>query len=707
MGDFLKYSLSSTCYPANAEEYHFNEEAPLSSQAEYANLFKEFMFWEYPVCVTNEQNKILFTNLIFSKICEDGIAEDVSRIINDYSNSHNINYILYRATENYKPTFQSKINIRTKYSKLISFKLNSFIYERLPKKIWISVLLNNQVDNLDEFINHEIYTSKAKHSGTFSIDEYCARGLNRLCDLFPFEIGFIHYYYPDKDEFVLAANYGTSTELTLPIMKITNNNPDYRVLVDVSLKNRYIITNTITEYPIGEYVLEQLKRQKYNTLMIAPLVFGDKLQGVLTVFSQNKLSSHNNSIIKMKGIIEELSSGIYERTLLYNLIEENLIYKQKTKLINDHNKNKYNYLKDICDDFNKYLKNISGYTSILSLENYKPELAEEKILINDISKNSQKLSTLVSDIQILSAEETSKTNVEYESVSINTLMNEIIGNIEPVLESKNITLNLDYTLENENVYTDPKRLKQIINNLLTSAMKYSVTLSTLKLQLINNEEGLRCTIISKIKEYPVTNKSNFECDKNNENFVKKIQKNEIGLVLVHKLVEIIHGKIEVEVNGSDFLVYVLKLPWQEDMRINHLCSQEPCQQEDNQTYKSEYRCLIIGDNCYSNKWFEHILSNKGFPVSVLNDISDLNNIVYGKDYNIILFNISQKSDILSNYLIWADRNPNFKKRAIIVISKPDNKINAFQLGAVDYFQKPTELDFLIDRINKLIRARNV
>ncbi len=536
---------------------------------------------------------------------------------------------------------------------------------------------------------NEIHTAKEKHSGTLSIDEYCAQGLNKLCDLIPFNIGFIHYYKPDKDEFVLAANYGTSSELTLPIMKITNTNPDYRLLVDASLKNRLIITNTITEYPIGEYVLEQLKGQKYNTLLIAPLVFGDKLQGVFTAFSQDKLSSHNNSIKKVKGFIEDLSSGIYERTLINNLIEENLLYKNNTKLISDQISNKYNYLQDICGDINRYLKNISGSTSILSLENYKPGLAEEKILINDISKDSQNLSTLVSDIQILSEEETGKTNIEYKSVSLNTLMNEIIGNIEPVLESKNITMNLDYTLENENVYTDPKRLKQIINNLLTSAMKYSVTLSTLKLQLINNEEGLCCTIISKVKVYPVT-----------------FQNNEIGLALAHKLVEMIHGKIEVEINGSDLLVYVLRLPAQDSASTNCLYSQEQCQQDNNQNYTSEYRCLIIGDNCYSNRWFEHVLSNKGFPVSVLNDISDLNNIIYGTDFHIILFNISQKSDLLSNYLIWADRNPNFKKRAIIVISKPDNKLNAFQLGAVDYFQKPTELDFLIDRINKLIRVRN-
>lgn len=698
MGDFLKYGLISAGYSDNTEGHCFNEEASLTSQVEYADLFRDFMFLGYPVCVTNEQSKILFTNLAFSEIFEDGIAEDVSHLIDEYSNSHNINHSLYRDTENSEPIFQSKIDIRTRYSKIISFKLNSFIYERLPRKIWISVLNNNNDDNLDEVINHEIYTSKVNHSGTFSIDEYCARGLNRLRDLIPFDIGFIHYHYPDKDEFVLAANYGTSSELTLPITKITNTNPDYRMLVEASLKNRYIITNAITEYPIGEYVFEQLNGQKYNTLFITPLVFGDKLQGALTVFSRDKLSSLNNSIKKVKGFIEELSSGIYERTLLNNLVQENLIYKQKTKLINDQNINKNNYLKDICGDINKYLKNISGSTTILSLENFKPGLAEEKILINDISKDSQSLSTLVSDIQILSAEETSKTNIEYKSVSLNTLMNEIIGNIEPILESKNITLNFDYTLENENVYTDPKRLKQVINNLLTSAMKYSVTLSTLKLQLINNEEGLCCTIISKVKEYPDTFQNNFECE---------IQNTEIGLALAYKLAEMINGKIEVEINSSDLLVYVLKMPRQEDIRTSQLNSLEQSQQEADQTNTSEYRCLIIGDNCYSNRWFEHILSNKGFPVSVLHDISDLNNIISGTDYHIILFNISQKSDLLSNYLIWADRNPNFKKRAIIVISKPDNKLNAFQLGAVDYFQKPTEFDFLIDRINKLIRARNV
>jgi DNA-binding response OmpR family regulator len=61
---------------------------------------------------------------------------------------------------------------------------------------------------------------------------------------------------------------------------------------------------------------------------------------------------------------------------------------------------------------------------------------------------------------------------------------------------------------------------------------------------------------------------------------------------------------------------------------------------------------------------------------------------------------------LLDYLKISRSGLNIMDCPVIVVSKPDNRFNAFQLGAVDYFPKPIDLDFLIHRISKLISKQH-
>jgi ActR/RegA family two-component response regulator len=696
MSDIFRYNYKAKNIPYCLKGLHTDNEVSVSCQEEYPDLFEAFKSPEYPVCVTNEKNEVLFTNCKFSEIFDDDIAEQISHLINDHSQNKSSNHLQCRNNYVGEPFYQTRIEVRTKDSNPTTYDLNSYIYEKIPNNIWISVLQDDADDNISEVIRGKINNSKEKFSQTFSIDDYCKNTLSRLKDIIHYKIGFIHYYDSVQDEFILVAHDGVLSEIVVPIGIICNQDSDYHLLKSRCSEERFIFTNNVSEYPIGEYLLEQNKKAMYNTLLIIPLVFRGDLQGMLTVLSDENIPYNHQVIKEVKGFCKDISSGIYERTLLNNLIEQNHIYKKKSKSISEEYKIKSNYVQDICGDISKHIMRISGSSSILSSEDYEPEQVEEKILIKSISDNSQNLLNLVNDIQNITELEPDQTGFKFDSVSVQSLVNEVMGNIEPILETKNITITITYLLEDEYVSTDVIKLKQVIRHLLNNALKYCRKSSIVTLQLKNNREGLFCSIISKIKESPEAEEINWQNQQMNHESGKLVPKYINGLSKAKILAEYIRGEIIIEKENPDIMHYDFHLPRTEYKSIH----------KSNTAALSLEQCIIIGDNPYSNRWLEYILRRKGFSVSVVNGIIDLQSIKVQSSPKIVILNISHDSVILSDYFKISESEPNIKNYPVIVVSKPDNRVNAFQLGAVDYFPKPIELDFIIYRISKLIKTHH-
>jgi signal transduction histidine kinase/CheY-like chemotaxis protein len=696
MNDSLKYHLKADNISYPLIKFHSGNKVSVSCKDYYSDLFEAFESLEYPVCVTNEQNEVLFKSCKFSEIFDDDIVKYISSLIKKYLKDIRSNNL--QSQNNYvgEPFYRTQIEVRTKDSSRTIYDLSCYIYEKIPNNIWISVLQNNVDDNISEVIRGKINKSKEKFSQALSIDEYCKNSLSRLKDIIHHNIGFIHYYDSMQDEFTLVAHDGVLPEIVVPIENIGNQDSDYHLLKSRYSEEQFIFTNNVSEYPIGEYFLEQNKETVYNTLFIIPLVFRDDLQGMLTVLTTEKIP-HDHQVIKaVKGFCKDISFGIHERTLLNNLIEQNHIYRQKSISINEEYRIKSNYVQDICGDISKKIMTISGSSSILSSEYYEPRQVEGKILIKDISDNSQNLLDLVNDIQNITELEPDTTGYKYDSVTVQSLVNEVIENVEPILETKNITITLTYLLEEEYVATDVEKLKQIIKNLLSDATKYCRNSSTMTLQLRNNREGFTCEIISKLKESLDGKEINWQNQLMNYESCKSMLKNINGLSNAKKIAEYIGGEISIETEGQDIMHYEFHLPRME-YKNNH---------KDNGASLSLEQCIIIGDNPYSNRWLEYYFGRKGFSVSVVNGIMDLQRIKDQSTLKIVILNITHDSAILLDYLKISRSGLNIMDCPVIVVSKPDNRFNAFQLGAVDYFPKPIDLDFLIHRISKLISKQH-
>ena len=121
--------------------------------------------------------------------------------------------------------------------------------------------------------------------------------------------------------------------------------------------------------------------------------------------------------------------------------------------------------------------------------NWTPELKGD---IECIYQNSQHLKSLIDDVLDLAALENEKYDIHPETVDLVALINEVVLFTEPAYKAKGLTLETDLSDESLMVYADGVRIKQVILNLFSNALKYTSHGGV----VISARQGERCTRVS-------------------------------------------------------------------------------------------------------------------------------------------------------------------------------------------------------------------
>ena len=174
-----------------------------------------------------------------------------------------------------------------------------------------------------------------------------------------------------------------------------------------------------------------------------------------------------------------------------------------------------------------------------------------------VQRNANRLLHLVNQLMDYRRAELGVFSLKVKSVPIRPIIEKDFLFYERVAQQKKITYNFHSDLEDKPVLCDPHYLELIVNNLLSNAFKYtgegksiSLTLqeknNTLLLQVADTGEGIPIDKQGKIFErfYQVDNEH---------------PGSGIGLSLVQRLVELHHGRIELESSvgvGSTFSIYL-------------------------------------------------------------------------------------------------------------------------------------------------------
>ncbi len=137
---------------------------------------------------------------------------------------------------------------------------------------------------------------------------------------------------------------------------------------------------------------------------------------------------------------------------------------------------KETFLAAINHDLRTPLNAIAGFANLLS-EQYDLFVEEERKQFADIVKsNSETMLKLLDDVYTLSGEDIIKVNYKMRSKSVRELI-DVIYQTNKIICPSHIDFILSHPVDDHdaNIYVDPKRVEQVINNFLSNSFKFTST----------------------------------------------------------------------------------------------------------------------------------------------------------------------------------------------------------------------------------------
>jgi signal transduction histidine kinase len=258
---------------------------------------------------------------------------------------------------------------------------------------------------------------------------------------------------------------------------------------------------------------------------------------------------------RTKRVEEEVKLRTKELNTLKNILEEkNLSLHKLIQMKNE-------LLGIASHDLRNPLTSIQGYSAFLLTKGDDLSIKKRNNFLKIINTASDNILKLLNDLLSFSAIESGQLSLDLKPGNLRELIDEYIEMYTPLAFEKKITLNMNCQNESVAIFDKP-RIGQVLDNLLTNAIKFSPIGGSIEINL-KTENGYK--LVSVKDQGPGI--KNEELGNLFQPF-KKLSSNPtgqekgtgLGLAIAKKMIELHNGVLILESKEGDGAKFIFKLP---------------------------------------------------------------------------------------------------------------------------------------------------
>jgi signal transduction histidine kinase len=134
---------------------------------------------------------------------------------------------------------------------------------------------------------------------------------------------------------------------------------------------------------------------------------------------------------------------------------------------------KSKFISIISHELRTPMTSIKGYTDLIRQGAVGSLNTQQLEFLDIVRGNVERMAALVADLLDVSRIETGRLNLDFKQVTIPEYVDEALQSLRPRLDEKSQKLDVVLSPELPKVNTDPNRLVQVLNNLISNASKYT------------------------------------------------------------------------------------------------------------------------------------------------------------------------------------------------------------------------------------------
>lgn len=470
--------------------------------------------------------------------------------------------------------------------------------------------------------------------------------------------------------------------------------------------------NVLTKLINKDNSLQAELVKKEQIMMDENRIISDQLRIVLSSLEkqilQKSYAKINESKVAIDNTIQTIAwVGAITFCLLiifaYIIIRDltiNQNYRSQLESLNaekeDLLRSKMMLLATVTHDIQTPLGSVIGFSDLLKNTEINPK---QKQYLDNIKHSSNYILKLVNDLVDFSKLENDRITIEKVSFNFKDLIESTCKPLEPNAENKSVELHWDVEDSlDDNFVSDPYRLKQILTNLISNAIKFTQEGSVEVMAKIEGQEIIVSVIDTGIGIAKNKQKAVFkEFTQAHAGIEKKFGGTGLGLTIAKKMLQLLDGKITLDSEEGKGSIFTITIP---AIKSGIKNTEETVSILDSEfEFLRDKRILIVDDDSMQLSLMKEIFLNYPVKITTLVDATKVRNLLEHEQFDLVLSDI-QMPNIDGFELVRIIRNNNNQTVASIPVIALSGKRNLnpedfTSKGFTAFHPKPLKLEELL------------
>ncbi len=389
--------------------------------------------------------------------------------------------------------------------------------------------------------------------------------------------------------------------------------------------------------------------------------------------------------------------------------EQLLVREQAAREAADRaNRIKDEFLAVLSHELRSPLNPILGWTQLL--QNGKLSEAQRAEALKIIERNANLQTRLIEDLLDISRIMQGKLSLTAAPVSLTFVIYAAVETVRLAAEAKNIAIALDLDSEIAPISGDAARLQQVMWNLLTNAVKFTlnsgqVTIELRQLdglaqiQVIDTGKGINPQFLPHVFEY---------FWQEDGSTTRKFGGLGLGLAIVRQIVEMHGGRITAESQGENQgATFIIQLPLMQQSRAKLNASEPIPTQREAKVPLDGVQILLVDDEADTREFQAFVLSQSGANVTAVASALEALQALKHFTPDVLVSDIGMAE--MDGYMLMQQirsRPPNqggtIRAIALTAYAAEIDQKRALQVGFQTHITKPVEPEKLVKAIVSLV-----
>lgn len=303
----------------------------------------------------------------------------------------------------------------------------------------------------------------------------------------------------------------------------------------------------LKEHPRSDST-RRIVEEGMRSSLTCPLIASGKPVGFL-FFSSMKAHEYQDVHV---GLFQEIAGQ------LALMLEKSRLYEQVVQFNDLKNK----FLGMAAHDLRNPIAVIKGYSDLLSGGEMGNLAPAQKKSIGIIAETCERMLALINDLLDVSAIEAGHLTMECKEVDVTAYLKKYVQDAVFLVKAKSIEFISEIPENLPRIFMDPNRIDQVINNLVTNAVKFSKSGSRIVLRARHLQDAVAISVIDQGQGIPPSEISKMFRYFGRTNVLPTAGEKStgLGLAIVKRMVEAHGGKIEVESQPGKGSTFTFTLP---------------------------------------------------------------------------------------------------------------------------------------------------